>query len=177
MQSITNSKVYRLVITGMMIALAFVLNRMVPATTEYHITLDFVPIFIVGMLFGPLWGALAAGISDTLGAILIPFGAYNPGITLSMMVMGLIFGLLFHKKKLEGVSLIVHVVAATVLNLIRNLFLTTLALWYVYGGGRTFWVYMGLRVPASIAISVVTLLLLPIVYKLVLKIIGHQAKQ
>lgn len=171
MQTKANSSVQRVVVTGMMIGLAFVLNRIVPATTEYHITLDFIPIFIVGLLFGPLWSALAAGIADTLGALLIPFGAYNPGITFSMMVMGFIFGAVFYNKKLEGTSLLLHTAVVAGLNLLRNLFITTLALWYVYGAGRTFWVYMWLRVPASLIISVVMMVLIPIVYKFVRKIV------
>ena len=46
---------YRLVLVALMIALTIIVNRVFPATPVYHLTVDFVPVFIIAVLFGPFW--------------------------------------------------------------------------------------------------------------------------
>ena len=85
MQHAINSSTARLVVTALMTALCLVLNRIVPATPVYHISADFIAVFIVAVLYGPVWSGIAYGVADTIGSILIPFGAYNPGITATLV--------------------------------------------------------------------------------------------
>ena len=66
----TGSRSYQLVLTALMIALTIIINRVAPATPVYHLTVDFVPVFIIGVLFGPLWAAMTYGIADAIAAIL-----------------------------------------------------------------------------------------------------------
>lgn len=156
----------RLVLTAFMIAIAFVLNRIVPATPVYHLSMDFLAIFIVGYKFGPLWAGLAYGIADTLGSILIPFGPYNPGITLSLVILGLIYGFVFYKRDLTGKKIIGYSVICAVLTFLVKLFITTAFLWPVYGADNTYWAYVLLRIPNCISIAIANIVLIPVVYKL-----------
>lgn len=165
-----NSRTFQLVLTSLMIALALVLNRIVPATPVYHLTLDFIPVFIVGVLFGPVWAAIAYGIADTIGSILIPFGAYNPGITLSLMLLGVVYGAVFFNKDCSGKKLFIRTFIAALLTFLIKLFITTLCLWPMFGADNTYWAYVLLRLPNCIPIAIANLILLPIVYKLVMKL-------
>lgn len=55
---------YRLVLVALMIALTIIVNRVFPATPVYHLTVDFVPIFIIAVLFGPFWSALTYAVAE-----------------------------------------------------------------------------------------------------------------
>ena len=79
------SKSYKLVLVALMIAMTLIINRLVPATPVYHLTVDFIPVFVVAVLFGPIWSALTYAIADTIGGILFPMGPFNPGITFTTM--------------------------------------------------------------------------------------------
>ena len=54
---------------GMLIALAFVLERLTPIVNlpTLRITLSFIPMMCAGMFYGPVWGAVAYGVADVLG--------------------------------------------------------------------------------------------------------------
>lgn len=168
MEKHINSRTFQLVLTSLMIAIAFVLNRIVPGTPVYHLTLDFLPIFVVAVICGPVWAAIAYGIADTIGSILIPFGPYNPGITLSLMILGLVYGLVFYHKDLTGKNLILRTIAASVLTFLVKLFITTFFLYLMYGG-EGFFAYVITRIPNCLAIAVANLILLPLVYKLLVE--------
>lgn len=162
-------KTSKLVIVALMIALALILNRIVPATPVYHLSLDFLAIFIVGLLYGPIWGGVAYALADTIGSILIPFGPYNPAITATLALIGVIYGLFFYKKDLAGKKLYINVAISAVLIFLVKLFLTTLALWPMYGAGDTYMAYVLLRIPNCLAIFVAQLVTTPLIYSIVVK--------
>lgn len=162
-------KTSKLVIVSLMIALALILNRIVPATPVYHLSLDFLAIFIVGLMYGPIWGGVAYGLADTIGSILIPFGPYNPAITATLVLIGIIYGLFFYKKDLSGKNLYIKVVISALLIFLVKLFLTTLALWPMFGAGDTYIAYVILRLPNCIAILVAQLVTTPLVYSVIVK--------
>ena len=134
-----------------MITMTLILNRVLPSTPVYHLTVDFIPVFIVAVLFGPIWSAATYAIADTIGAILFPVGPYNPGITLTLLVIGLIFGLVFYKKDLTGISLWIRSFVASAGALLVKLFATTYFLFLIYGafarrylGNRFFFLFLRL---------------------------------
>lgn len=88
---------------AMLIALEVVLSRLVaPINTQFSkISFGFVPIAIAAYLYGIKGGAVVAGVSDVIGAILFPSGEFFPGFTATAIFNGIIFGI-FLGKKLEG---------------------------------------------------------------------------
>jgi len=87
---------------AMLIALAFVLERLVPIYNVFpiRITLAFIPMMSCGMLFGPLWGAAAYGIADILGWPIMGL-APIPLVLVSRVLTGFLFGLILHRKSLK----------------------------------------------------------------------------
>lgn len=59
----------------------------------------FVSISIAGTLLGPVWAAIAAFLSDFLGTMLFPQGAYFPGYGLTAALRAAILGLFFYKSE------------------------------------------------------------------------------
>ncbi|MCQ2551226.1 MAG: folate family ECF transporter S component [Clostridia bacterium] len=155
----------KLVIISLMIAMALILNRLVPATPVYHLSLDFLPIFIIGYMYGPIWAGVGYALCDTIGSILIPFGPYNPLITLTLVLIGIVYGLFFYKKDLT----IPRLVISSLIIFLIKLFLTTLALWPMYGAGDTFMAYVIARIPNCVAILIAQLVITPIIYNILKK--------
>ncbi len=88
---------------AMLIALEVVLSRLVaPINTQFSkISFGFVPIAIAAYLYGVKGGAVVAGVSDVIGAILFPTGEFFPGFTVTAIFQGVIFGI-FLGKKFDG---------------------------------------------------------------------------
>ncbi len=101
-----NNSLNRLVMLAslaMLIALEIVLSRFVPviSTQQIKISFAFLPVAIAAYLYGIKGGAVVAGVSDVIGALLFPVGAYFPGFTLTAVLEGIIFGFFLSKKR-EG---------------------------------------------------------------------------
>lgn len=89
----------RLVIIGLLIGLNVILSRLMSISNQsFKIGLSFITIVIVAYLYGTFYSCIAAGISDLLGSLLFPIGAYNPLFTLTAMLSGLVYGLFLHKE-------------------------------------------------------------------------------
>jgi ECF transporter S component (folate family) len=84
---------------AMLIALAFVLERLTPIINlpTLRITLTFIPMMFCGMLFGPFWGGIAFGAADILGWPIMGLEP-NPLILLSRILTGVIYGLILHRE-------------------------------------------------------------------------------
>lgn len=90
MQKIDTKK---LVHVALLVAIQIVLSRFLSISTPItKIGFGFLPIAICGMLYGPVWAGVCGGLSDFIGAILFPIGAYFPGYTLCAILTGLVFG-------------------------------------------------------------------------------------
>ena len=89
---------------ALLAALSVVLARLVipmPAA-DTRFSIEAVPIFLSGMLFGPLSGALVGFSADFVGCMFSPYG-YNPLFCIPPILYGL-FGGLFRKYLCEKVS-------------------------------------------------------------------------
>mgnify|MGYP004448442197 CR=1 FL=1 len=119
-----------LVTLSLLIAIQVVLSRFCSiAAWNVKIGFGFAPIAVAGILFGPLAGALVGGLSDFIGAILFPIGAYFPGFTLTAVLTGGVYGLFLHKRR--GAMPILGAVAVT--QLLLSLCLNTLWISVLYG--------------------------------------------
>lgn len=84
----------------MFIAIEIILSRFLSINAwNMKIGLNFIPIVLCAMLFGPIYAGIVAALADFLGATLFPIGAYFPGFTLTALITGIIFGLFLYKKQ------------------------------------------------------------------------------
>lgn len=165
------SKSYKLVLAAIMIALTLIINRVFPATPVYHISVDFIPVFISAVILGPVWSALTYGIADAIGSILFPVGPFNPGITFTLVLLGLAFGLVFYNKDLTGKRLWIRSFMAALAALVIKLFGTTYFLYLTFGapGENGYWAYVISRIPNCIIFAVLVFILLPIIQRVIVE--------
>lgn len=126
------ASVYVLSALSMLTALQVVLSRFVSIETPiFKISFGFVPVMIAGGLFGPLGGLIVGGLSDFLGAILFPFGAYFPGYTVTAAFSGAVYGFLFYKNTNLQKIILAYLITTLVVTLGFNTLFV--AIFYVKG--------------------------------------------
>lgn len=100
MQKTTSFNTKTITLMAILIATDIVLTRFLSINTPIaRIGFSFVPIVISAIVLGPVRTGVVAGLSDIIGAILLPLGTYFPGITLTAFCMGLTWGIFLHKKQ------------------------------------------------------------------------------
>ena len=94
------SKIKKIIIAALLLAASIVINRFLSVNTSIlSIGFTFVPLMLSGIILGPKYSLLIAGLSDLIGALLFPFGSYFVGYTISSSLTGLVYGLLLYNKE------------------------------------------------------------------------------
>lgn len=131
----------RLVHIGLLIALQIIFTRVL--SIEYgqilRISFAFIPMAMVGIAYGPVYGGTSAAIANLLGAVLRGISPF-PGFVLSAFLGGAIYGLLLHKqpKKIWRIATAVALICGFV-----NIGLNTL--WVHMLTGNPFFVLLPIR--------------------------------
>ena len=122
---------------AVLVALTVVLSRFLVITPNEssRYSIEAVPIFLSGMLFGPVAGALVGFAADFIGCIFSPFG-YNPIFSLPPVLYGLCAGL-FGRFLCQKGSLVRVVLAFACPIVIGSVLWQSFALTVVYGAGKT----------------------------------------
>ena len=85
----------QLVTMALLVALDIVLSRFASINMwNTRIGFGFVPIVVAGMLLGPFKAAITAAVADVIGALLVPTGAFFPGLTVTAVLRGLLYGIM-----------------------------------------------------------------------------------
>lgn len=104
------------VFLGLLIALEIILTRFLSIQTPFlRIGFGFLPIALVGIMYGPWVAGGAAVVADLLGMLIFPKGAFFPGFTASAFIGGAIYGLLLYKKPKSMLRIGIAVLLITVL--------------------------------------------------------------
>ena len=147
-------------------ALATILaSAKIMPTTSFKLAFGTVPIMYAGMFLGPLSGFFCGFVSDYFGALINSSGsAYLPTIGLAAGLVGMIAGLLYRIPRLNPYLKIVLSFVLT--TLICTCFINTLTLWWTYSraSGKSFWVYLGGRVPLQLVNTVINMVLVLSLY-------------
>lgn len=114
------TKPLNVAVTSVLLALAIVFGYFANisinflGTNEIKIGFSVVPIVIVAILYGPVPAAIVGGLTDIVGYILAPMGAYIPGFTISFILVGMIYGIAFYKEKVGLTRIIVTELIVTI---------------------------------------------------------------
>lgn len=94
-------------LTAMMAALSIVLGYLtVMPNPNIKIGFSFLPNNFVYYLFGPVVGAIYGAMVDILTFIIKPTGTFFPGLTLSAILTGLLYGIALYKKPVSLMRII-----------------------------------------------------------------------
>lgn len=157
------SKIKKIVLSAMFLALLLVLSRFLSIKTPLLvISFSFIPIMLSANILGPKYSAIIAGLGDLIGALLFPFGAYFPGYTLSQVLVGLIYGIFLHEteeKQMKDRKYIAMLIISSVLALIGvGIFIT--GIWVHITAGKAYLAVLSARVVAQVVMLPIQVLVM-----------------
>ena len=125
--------VKKLIQISLLIAIEVILTRFCSIQTPIvRIGFGFLPIAIIGMMYGPLSAGVAYSIGDLLGVALFPTGSFFPGFTITAFLTGIVYGVFLYNKPKTWPRIIGAVLTVC---LVINLGLDTLWLSILMGKG------------------------------------------
>lgn len=144
------SKTKKLILASLLIAMEVVFTRFLAIETPIiRIGFGFIPMAMVGILFGSKAAGLAYAASDVLGMLIFPKGAYFPGFTFSALISGALYGIFLYRKD----SYLRIILCVIIIGIGVDLGLNTLWLSMILGKG-----YLALLMPRIIK----TALMMPV---------------
>ena len=159
----TRQRLFKIIMTAILIALNVVLERIVPSykIQSQDISFGFVAVAFAASFLGIPYAIAVAGFGDLLGSLLFPFGAYFPGFTATNCIFGLILAVFLYKR-----ATILNIALAVILNkAICSLILNTIWISVLYRGGLdAFWVVLLGRLPGVAILAVVELVIFILVF-------------
>ena len=168
----TKTMAYCALLAALSVVLARLVIPMPAADTRFSI--EAVPIFLAGMLFGPLPGALVGFCADFVGCLFSPYG-YNPLFCVPPILYGLIPGLLrrFLCEKVSPIRLGLGFLPPVVFG---SILYQSLTLSYMYFNGGLMAGFLYYLTARSIQFSITLVLDVLVVYLLCKANIFQRAK-
>ena len=123
-----------LVVTALMIAFGVILHTFGTISISEALMLKwaFLPMAVVGMMYGAVPAALCGGLIDLISTLMMPkaSGGFFVGITLCMMASGFLYGLFLYKAE----KLTMRIILSTIVNFVLvTMLLTTAVLSFSFG--------------------------------------------
>lgn len=162
--------VHMLVIAALLTALRIAIkSAKIPVGPDLTITFGFVVNALGSMIYGPVMAAVTSAISDVLGAIIFPSGAYFFPFTLVEMMGGVLFALFYYRAKITTTRVVWGRFAVTA---ICNLILNPITLYYYYTllMGKSYAIFSLPRIIKNLALFPVQSLILVIFFNALLPI-------
>lgn len=127
-------------------------------TPDLRISFGFIPQAMTGYLFGPVPAMISGALADVIGYLIKPTAAYHPGLTLSAVLGGLVYGSIFYRRWLDGLRV---VQAKLIVDVFINILLNTFWLQQILG--RAFMLMLPGRIIKNMAMLPVDVMLLMLV--------------
>lgn len=155
------SKTTRLVVMAFLVALEIILTRFCSINTPIlRIGFGFLPVSMMGILYGPIWAAMGYAVGDILGMLIFPSGVFFPGFTVTAVLTGLVFGFFLHGK--EKITWKNVLPASLIIILLLNLCLDTF--WLSILMGDAFIALLPTRIFKCAVMLPIHLVLIPLVW-------------
>ena len=162
-----NTSLQTLCRVAALVAIQIVLERFCSFNTPLlRVGFGFIPLAVCGMLYGPVWAGAAGGLADVLGTFLSPYGFYPP-ITLTAILLGVVFGLFLHRENLRFFP---HIVLCTLASCV-GLSLLLQSFWLCLLNGTPYGAMLVTRLPQCGFNIAVYLAVLPLLQKLTRRVL------
>lgn len=155
----------RITMIAMFAAISVALNMLtiITGVKYFAISFTYIPAFVAGAFMGPVSGFLVAFLGDLIAGFIRPLGPYNPIIGIASGLLGLIPGVVF--KLLKTNDYVKLALSALLCLVICTAGLNTLALYLMFGAGKTYWGYLSVRLPFQLAVLAINLAAMIIIWK------------
>ncbi len=157
------NKLFKIILTSVLIALNVILERFVPAYQVWNnnLSFGFITVAFAACYLGVPYAVAVGGLGDFLGALIKPFGPYFVGYTITNMLVGLCLGLFLYKKT----TVLKISLAVTINKITCSLLLNTIFISVLYRGGiAAFWTVFISRVPFVILTAVVEIVVISLLF-------------
>lgn len=132
----SNTKV--LCVMSVLVAINIAIGSVfVPVGINLRVYLTFIPTCIASIIGGPIYAACFGGVSDVLGYLVHPTGAFFPGYTLTAMVSSVIYALFLHNTK---ITILKISLAKLTVNVFSHIFLNSVWSAMLFGKGYYYFV-------------------------------------
>lgn len=155
-----------IVTVAVMTALEIVLHRLLSVKTptlNFHF--GFLPVAAVAILYGPVWAGITSALSELIGSLIFPVGAYFPGFTLTALLIGVIFGAFLYRTRYRLWKVFLSCI---LVNVVCSLGLNTL--WLYLLSGKGFWAMMPPRLIKAAVMVPLQIATIPLLHRLLEKI-------
>lgn len=148
-------------VMSVLLALEVIIARFgtIRPSESIKLSLDFIPVVIAAILYGPIPAVVMSILADILGAFLFPVGPFFPGFTLTAALTGLIYGMLLHKSQ----SFPRILIAVLLQQLLCSMLLNTFWLHVLYG--MPYLPTMAARLIQCAIMAALQLVMIPILVK------------
>lgn len=148
-------------VLSVLLALEVIIARFgtIRPSESIKLSLDFIPVVIAAILYGPIPAVVMSILADILGAFLFPVGPFFPGFTLTAALTGLIYGMLLHKSQ----SFPRILIAVLLQQLLCSMLLNTFWLHVLYG--MPYLPTMAARLIQCAVMAALQLVMIPILVK------------
>ena len=166
-------KVRTLTGTAMLLAISVALSFVgsLQLTESLRIGLGYLITAILGAMYGPFTGAVAAGVGDVVKYLIKPTGEYFFGFTLTAILGGVIYGCVFYKERFTvGRAIVSKTLVSGLLNVLLNTF------WLSILYGQPFTASLAVRAVKNIVLLPFEIILLYIVLKGVEKVLRQAGR-
>ncbi|MDR3355919.1 MAG: folate family ECF transporter S component [Spirochaetaceae bacterium] len=127
------SKVKKIVLSGLLLAVLIVLERVIAFETQFlRFSFAYVPLMLSAIMLGPAWSTGIAVLGDVIGMLMFPKSAFFPGFTLNALLTGLIYGLFLYNTKNDKQFLLRLILGTLTVLIVVHLLLTSLWLSIMY---------------------------------------------
>jgi len=131
---VTNTK--KIVVIALLIALEIILTRfLVIQTPTMRLSLGFVPIALMAIMYGPIYAGIGAVLADIIGTSFFSPLTLFPGFTLTAALIGIVYGLLLYNHHDRHYGKIRIWLAVLIVTIILQFGLDTFWLQIITGNG------------------------------------------
>lgn len=137
---------------GIFVALTmvFTMYSTIRVGNGIEVSLKFIPVFVMGALFGPIFAGLTCFLGDVLSVILFPVGPPIIGMFLIEFLSGFFYGAFFYRRYEMNTSYIVRMVMCVIVQFVLSIILNS---YFLVDAGYfgTMASAISFRMPASLA--------------------------
>ena len=153
---------FKLILASILVALNIIFERMLAYSVwNQTISFSFVTIGFAAVYLGIPYAAIIAGLGDLIGSIILPFGPYFVGFTITNLIAGVITGIFLYKNA-NSIKIILSVL---INKIVCSLILNTIWISILYRGGiDAFPVVFVSRIPSAAIMLVVESVVLIILF-------------
>lgn len=120
-----------LILAALVVAMRVAVRSLsIPIAENLFISIEFLPVALGAVVYGPFVSLLVGAVCDVLGALLFPRGPYFPPFMLVSMASAFLFAIFLHQAPPNPLRALL---AKASVNLVCNIVLTPIMLAWLYG--------------------------------------------